>query len=123
MRSREEISPYPGEGPVGESDLDHAIGCAGDTGEAMQLTEPDTSLGDWREEAVFTNASYDELIVLTTNKPTDTRPYTLAHNPAYRNDMTAKGYTQPHEVDYCLGNGMSTPSRPATEYAPRATAE
>ena len=55
-------------------------------------------LGDWREEAVYTNAEENELIVFTTDVPTDTRLYTLAHNPAYRNAMTLKGYMQSQEV-------------------------
>ncbi|WP_234320083.1 hypothetical protein [Streptomyces sp. SBT349] len=73
--------------------------------------------GDWREEAVYTNAAYDELIIFTTNQPTNTRLYTLAHNPAYRNAMTFKGYMQSHHVDYFLGNGMSPPPRPDITYA------
>ncbi|APU21542.1 hypothetical protein UA75_17760 [Actinoalloteichus sp. GBA129-24] len=73
-------------------------------------------LGDWREEVVYTNADRDELIVFTTDQPTDTRLYTLAHNPAYRNAMTLHGYLQSHHVDYFLGHGMSTPPRPAISY-------
>ncbi|GGS75025.1 rhamnogalacturonan lyase family protein [Streptomyces violaceus] len=74
--------------------------------------------GDWREEAVYTNAAYDELIIFTTNQPTSHRLYTLAHNPAYRNAMTFKGYMQSHHVDYFLGAGMSRPPRPDIAYAP-----
>ncbi|MFH8895652.1 hypothetical protein ACH4HG_04500 [Streptomyces coeruleorubidus] len=74
--------------------------------------------GDWREEAVYTNASYDELIVFTTNQPTPHRLYTLAHDPAYRNAMTFKGYMQSHHVDYFLGAGMAAPPRPDITYAP-----
>lgn len=74
-------------------------------------------LGDWREEVVHTDADHDELIIFTTDRPTDTRLYTLAHNPAYRNAMTLKGYMQSHHVDYYLGNGMSTPPRPNITYA------
>jgi hypothetical protein len=73
-------------------------------------------LGDWREEVVYTNASYDELIIFTTNQPTTTRLYTLAHNPAYRNAMTLKGYMQSHHVDYFLGAGMTKPPRPDITY-------
>ncbi|MCX5414363.1 hypothetical protein [Streptomyces sp. NBC_00059] len=73
-------------------------------------------MSDWREEAVYTDSDHDELIVFTTDQPTDTRLYTLA----YRNDMTVKGYLQSHEVDYFLGDGMSEPPRPAIVYAPRA---
>ncbi|WP_158299959.1 hypothetical protein [Glycomyces paridis] len=72
--------------------------------------------GDWREEAVYTNAAFDELIIFTTDRPSDIRLYTLAHNPAYRNAMTLHGYMQSHHVDYFLGAGMSTPSRPAITY-------
>ncbi|MCX5415928.1 hypothetical protein [Streptomyces sp. NBC_00059] len=75
-------------------------------------------MGDWREEAVYADADNDELIVFTTDRPTETRLYTLAHNPAYRNDMTVKGYMQSHEVDYFLGDGMSEPPSPSIVYAP-----
>ncbi|WP_430781514.1 cellulose binding domain-containing protein [Actinoplanes sp. G11-F43] len=74
-------------------------------------------LGDWREEAVYTNAAFTELIIFTTNLPSTTRLYTLAHNPAYRNAMTLKGYMQSHHVDYFLGYNMPTPPRPAIRYA------
>lgn len=73
-------------------------------------------MGDWREEVVYTNAAYDELVVFTTNQPTATRLYTLAHNPAYRNAMTLKGYMQSHHLDYFLGAGMTPPPRPNITY-------
>ncbi|MBO3731880.1 rhamnogalacturonan lyase family protein [Glycomyces niveus] len=72
--------------------------------------------GDWREEAVYTNSSYNQLIVFTTDRPTSTRLYTLAHNPAYRNAMTLHGYMQSHHTDYFLGSGMATPPAPAITY-------
>jgi hypothetical protein len=72
--------------------------------------------GDWREEVVLPNSSYNQLIIFTTDRPSDIRLYTLAHNPAYRNDMTVKGYMQSHHVDYFLGAGMSTPPRPDITY-------
>ncbi|WP_211228562.1 hypothetical protein [Glycomyces tenuis] len=72
--------------------------------------------GEWREEVVLPNGEYDELIVFTTDRPTDIRLYTLAHNPAYRNDMTVKGYMQSHHVDYFLGHDMDTPARPDITY-------
>ena len=74
-------------------------------------------VGDWREEVVMTNEESNELIVFTTNKPTSTRLYTLAHNPAYRNGMTLKGYMQSHAVDYYLGYDMTQPAAPAITYA------
>ena len=73
-------------------------------------------LGDWREEIVLPNQSSNELIVYTTDHPSDVRLYTLAHNPAYRNDMTVKGYVQSHHVDYFLGAGMEDPPRPDISY-------
>ncbi|KFZ00325.1 hypothetical protein V500_01096 [Pseudogymnoascus sp. VKM F-4518 (FW-2643)] len=73
-------------------------------------------LGDWREEVVVTNADYDELLIFSTDIPSDIRLYTLPHNPAYRNAMTLKGYMQSHHVDYFLGDGMKTPSKPNIYY-------
>ncbi|WP_199853036.1 hypothetical protein [Plantactinospora sp. BC1] len=87
--------------------------------QGVQPTFVGDILGDWREEVVYTNASYNELIIFTTNQPSGTRLYTLAHNPAYRNAMTLKGYMQSHHVDYFLGAGMSTPPRPNISYAAR----
>jgi rhamnogalacturonan endolyase len=73
-------------------------------------------LGDWREEVILTNASFSQLVVFTTNVPTNTRLYTLAHNPGYRNCMTIKGYMQSHLTDYYLGNAMATPPTPNITY-------
>ncbi|MEV4571552.1 hypothetical protein AB0K12_48065 [Nonomuraea sp. NPDC049419] len=75
--------------------------------------------GDWREEVVLTSPDYDELVIFTTDRPSDIRLYTLAHNPAYRNGMTLKGYLQSSNVDYFLGHGMTTPPRPKIRYAGR----
>ncbi|KAK7414932.1 hypothetical protein QQX98_006257 [Neonectria punicea] len=72
--------------------------------------------GDWREEFILTNADYTELIIFTTDIPTDIRLSTLPHNPAYRNAMTLKGYMQSHHVDYFLGEGMEKPPRPNIRY-------
>jgi hypothetical protein len=74
-------------------------------------------MGDWREEVILRNAASTELVIFTTNQPTNTRLYTLAHNPAYRNSMTLKGYLQSHHLDYFLGAGMAAPPRPNISYA------
>ncbi|KAF4966730.1 hypothetical protein FSARC_5622 [Fusarium sarcochroum] len=76
-------------------------------------------LGDWREEVVVTNADMDELLIFTTDQPSDIRLYTLAHNPNYRNDLTVKGYLQSHHVDYFLGHDMDTPPKPNIRYTKR----
>ncbi|MXN90115.1 T9SS type A sorting domain-containing protein [Flavobacterium sp. Sd200] len=73
--------------------------------------------GDWREEVILRNADNSQLVIFTTNVPSTTRLYTLAHNPAYRNCMTIKGYMQSHHTDYFLGAGMSTPEQPDIYYA------
>ncbi|KAL3488042.1 hypothetical protein BJX62DRAFT_227583 [Aspergillus germanicus] len=77
-------------------------------------------LGDWREEVVYTNSEYSELIIFTTDQPTDVRLYTLMHNPAYRNAVTLKGYVQSHHVDYFMGAGMEKPPTPNITYLKRA---
>ncbi|KAJ3547567.1 hypothetical protein NM208_g1456 [Fusarium decemcellulare] len=77
-------------------------------------------LGDWREEVIVTSADMDELLIFTTDIPSDTRLYTLAHNPNYRNDLTVKGYIQSHHVDYFLGQDMKTPAQPNIRYTKRA---
>jgi hypothetical protein len=73
-------------------------------------------LGDWREEVILVSPENDELVIFTTDQPTDIRLYTLPHNPAYRNAMTLKGYVQSHHVDYFIGQGMSKPPRPNITY-------
>ena len=88
-----------------------------DASQNVQPTFHGDILGDWREEVVYTNASHNELIIFTTNQPSSTRLYTLAHNPAYRNAMTLKGYMQSHHVDYFIGAGMAQPPRPNITYA------
>ncbi|MGP3982475.1 rhamnogalacturonan lyase family protein [Streptomyces sp. KR80] len=90
-----------------------------DASQNVQPTFYGDILGDWREEAVYTNASYNQLIIFTTDHPTSTGLYTLAHNPAYRNAMTLKGYMQSHHVDYFLGAGMTRPPRPNITYPGR----
>jgi rhamnogalacturonan endolyase len=73
--------------------------------------------GDWRTEVVLLNNTYTELVIFTTNVPTGTRLYTMAHNPAYRNHMTIKGYLQSPLPDYYIGDGMDAPPRPNIRYA------
>jgi hypothetical protein len=75
-------------------------------------------VGDWREEIISANNDCTQLIICTTKTPTSTRLYTLAHNPAYRVDMTVKGYMQSHQPDYFLGNGMGSPANPNIAYVP-----
>ncbi len=73
-------------------------------------------IGDWREESVLVNYDTDELVIFTTDIPTDERIYCLAQNPCYRNCMTAKGYYQSNMLDYFLGHNMDTPPTPDIRY-------
>lgn len=72
--------------------------------------------GDWREEVILVHPDQNALAIFTTDQPTDIRLYTFAHNPAYRNSMTFKGYIQTHNPDYFVGNGMKSPPRPNIRY-------
>ncbi len=78
-------------------------------------------LGDWREEIIFEMNDQSRLMIYTSTIPSDTRLYTLAHNPEYRQCFTVKGYQQSHMVDYYLGEGMATPPMP--NILPIVTAE
>ena len=69
-------------------------------------------MGDWREEVIYENSARTELQIFSTPIPSSIRLYTLAHNPAYRNCFTYKGYLQSNNVDYYLGTGMATPPKP-----------
>lgn len=73
--------------------------------------------GDWREEVIMTSSDFSRLIIFTSPVATNHRIYTLAHNPAYRNGMTLKGYMQSHLTDYYLGEGMTTPPVTGITYA------
>lgn len=77
--------------------------------------------GDWRTEVIAMNSTFTQLVIFSTNIPSTTRLYTMAHNPAYRNHLTIKGYMQSAYVDYYLGDGMTTPPAPNITYAVPAT--
>ncbi len=69
-------------------------------------------LGDWREEVICTGSDYASLVIVSTTIPTDYRFNTFAQDPAYRNDMTSKGYVQSNMLSYYFGADMDTPSQP-----------
>lgn len=73
-------------------------------------------LGDWREEIICCGYNWDSLIIYSTTIPTDYRLNTLSQDPAYRNDMTSKGYYQSNMLSYYLGDGMDTPPQPDVAY-------
>ncbi len=73
-------------------------------------------LGDWREEIICTGNDFASLVIVSTTMPTDYRLNTLAQDPAYRNDMTSKGYVQSNMLSYYLGDGMDDPGQPDVRY-------
>jgi rhamnogalacturonan endolyase len=69
-------------------------------------------IGDWREEVVLESSDRSQLRIYSTVNPAVRSIYTLMHNPAYRIDVTTKGYLCSKYPDYYLGTGMSTPPKP-----------
>ncbi|GAA2690241.1 rhamnogalacturonan lyase family protein [Actinoplanes palleronii] len=77
-------------------------------------------LGDWREEYLAETSDHTALRVFTTNVPTSTRLYTLAHDPAYRLGWTVRGYLQSTLTDFYLGFGGKAPARPRIQTTAQA---
>ncbi len=73
-------------------------------------------LGDWREEIICTGSDYASLVILSTTIPTEHRINCLAQDPAYRNDMTSKGYVQSNMLSYYMGAEMDAPPVPDIRY-------
>ena len=73
-------------------------------------------LGDWREEIICAGYDSDCLVIYSTPIPTDYRFNTLSQDPAYRNDMTSKGYVQSNMLSYYMGDGMDMPQQPKVSY-------
>ncbi|WP_338043579.1 rhamnogalacturonan lyase [Paenibacillus hamazuiensis] len=71
--------------------------------------------GDWREEAVWRTADSSALRIYTTTAVTDTRIYTLMHDPVYRLGVAWQNiaYNQPPHPGFYIGDGMSAPPRPS----------
>ena len=73
-------------------------------------------LGDWREEVICTGTDYASLVIISTTVPTEYRINCLAQDPAYRNDMTSKGYVQSNMLSYYMGTDMDVPPVPDIRY-------
>nr|WP_236570595.1 rhamnogalacturonan lyase [Paenibacillus sp. An7] len=71
-------------------------------------------LGDWREEAVWRTTDSTALRIYTTTALTETRIYTLMHDPVYRLGIAWQNvaYNQPPHTSFYLGTGMNTPPTP-----------
>ena len=68
-------------------------------------------LGDWREEVIWPTADGKELRIYTTTIPTDTRLYTLMHDPVYRLGIAWQniGYNQPPHLGFSIEKGHTPP--------------
>jgi rhamnogalacturonan endolyase len=59
-------------------------------------------LGDWREEVVLVNSSFNKLVVFTPPGTSNTRG-TLRNDRYYKNCLTIKGYMQSHHTSFYIG--------------------
>lgn len=71
-------------------------------------------LGDWREEVIWRAEDSSHLRLYATPHETDTRLYTLLHDPQYRTGIARQnvGYNQPPWPSFFLGHGMDDPPKP-----------
>ena len=60
-------------------------------------------MGDWREEVILTNSSYNKLYILQPSGTPATNRANLWNDRYYKNDLTVKGYMQTHHVSFYLG--------------------
>ncbi len=74
-------------------------------------------LGDWRTEVIYKTPDESNLVIFTTNHATNTRLYTMMHNPQYRVQITTRGYEQSPYPDYYIGTDMTTPPTPLMQTA------
>jgi hypothetical protein len=76
-------------------------------------------LGDWREEVIWPTVDNRALRIYSTPNRTDRRITTLMHDTQYRAAIAWQNtaYNQPPHPSFFIGNGMSTPPRPAV-YTP-----
>lgn len=70
-------------------------------------------LGDWREEVILRKTDNTALRVFITTTPTDTRLYTLMHDPQYRCAIAWQNvaYNQPPHTSFYLADGYPIPKQ------------
>lgn len=76
-------------------------------------------LGDWREEMILRYSDNTQLVLFSTNIPTEHRIHTLMHDPQYRTAVAWQnsGYNQPPHPSFYLGYDMEMPPTPNIEIA------
>ncbi|HMP92444.1 MAG TPA: T9SS type A sorting domain-containing protein, partial [Phnomibacter sp.] len=94
-----------------------ATGCASNNGTKATPNLSADLLGDWREEVIFRTADNEKLRIYTTTALTDSKFYTVMHDPQYRVAIAWQnsGYNQPPHPGFYLGTGMA-PQPPANLY-------
>jgi rhamnogalacturonan endolyase len=91
-----------------------ASGCASNNGTKATPCLTADVFGDWREEVIWRTSDDTALRIYTTTYQSDTKIYTLMHDPQYRISIAWQnvGYNQPPHTSFFIGNGMSTPPTP-----------
>ncbi len=71
-------------------------------------------MADWREEFILRSADNRFLNIYSTGIPTDTRIYTLLHDPQYRVAVAWQNsaYNQPPHPSFYIGGEMEAPPKP-----------
>ena len=89
------------------------------TGRGRPIISADL-LGDWREELVLCRADNSALRIYTTTVPTDTRIYTLMHDPQYRLSIAWQNvaYNQPPHTSFFIGHDMKSAPKPNIRQVP-----
>ncbi|MEL1240950.1 rhamnogalacturonan lyase family protein [Flavobacterium flavipallidum] len=74
-------------------------------------------LGDWREELIMRKSDNTELVIFTTDTPTDYRIPTLMHDPQYRTAIAWQNsaYNQPPYPSYYIGYDMDVNNIPTAK--------
>jgi rhamnogalacturonan endolyase len=91
-----------------------ASGCSAINGVKANPCLQADILGDWREEVIFRTRDNKMLKIYTTTFTTDTRIYTLMHDPQYRLSVAWQNvaYNQSPHTGFFLGEGMTQPPTP-----------
>ena len=91
-----------------------AEGCTSNNGTKATPAISADLFGDWREEVMLRTTDNKELRIFTTVIPTDTRIYTLMHDPIYRLGIAWQNvaYNQPPHVGFYIGPNMPPPPKP-----------
>jgi rhamnogalacturonan endolyase len=101
------ISQFDGEGQGLTAE-----GCSANNGTKSTPSLSGDIIGDWREEVIFRCGN--SIRVYTTNQLTQSRIYTLMHDPQYRVAIAWQNveYNQPPHPSFHIGQGMKVPPTP-----------